>query len=119
MMGNIILPCDSSEVSDGYHTFAELYNHRCLLWMNLLIAHKDKAFKTHLDDEGSKMEGWFIAGMNTPYGQITYHLPEGLWQFLDIPEVDCNADYDGHSSSDTLEILLKLVKNDPLSDESK
>ncbi len=113
MMGNIILPCDSSEVSDGYHTFAELYNHRCLLWMNLLIAHKDKAFKTHLDDEGSKMEGWFIAGMNTQYGQITYHLPDELWPTLNIKEVDCNSDYDGHDSELVLQRLLRLLKDDP------
>lgn len=111
-MDNIILPCDSGQVSDGYHTFAELYDHRCLIWMNLLLANKNQAFKTWMDDKGAKMEGWFIAGMNTEHGQITYHLPEELWSFLNIAEVVQNADYDGHTSKDTVKRLMQLVKDD-------
>ncbi|MET4695217.1 hypothetical protein V5J35_000855 [Endozoicomonas sp. NE40] len=40
MDNKIILPCDVSQVSDGYHTFAELYDHRCLLWVNVLQSNK-------------------------------------------------------------------------------
>ena len=54
MDNKITLPCDVSEVSDGYHTFAELYDHRCLLWVNVLHAHKDKAFKTWRNDTGQE-----------------------------------------------------------------
>lgn len=107
----IFLPVHPSEVSDGYHTFAELYDHRVALWINLLILHKDKAFKTYLDDEGTKMDGWFISGLNTRFGQITYHLPDNLWSKLNIKEVDCNADYDGHSSEDVLKRLQQLFND--------
>ena len=88
----LFLPVDPSQVSDGYHTFSELYEHRALLWMNLLIANKERAVKTRLDDEGCKMDGFFIAGMNTEYGQISYHLVYGMWPYLNIKEVENNSD---------------------------
>ena len=47
MSDHIILPnnqviyTDSKLVSDGYHTFEELYCHRQLLYCAVMIAHKD------------------------------------------------------------------------------
>ena len=112
MDNKIILPCDVSEVSDGYHTFAELYDHRCLLWVNVLLAHKERAFKTWRNDAGEKWEGWFIAGMNTEAGQITYHLPEKLWVLLaGIAETHQNEGYDGHCSTDVLSRLALLAES--------
>ena len=107
----LFIPVHPSEVSDGYHTFSELYDHRTALWLNLLQVHVDTAFKTRLDDEGSEMDGWFITGINTKFGQITYHLPNEYWSKLKIREVDCNSDYDGHSSEDVLQRLLQLCQD--------
>ena len=109
----LFIPVHPSEVSDGYHTFAELYDHRTALFINFLHTHKDKAFKTHLDDNGSKMKGWFIAGINSQYGQITYHLNDELWNLVNVPEAESNSDYDGHTTDDVLQRLLKLAKDDP------
>ncbi len=106
MMSNeLILPCDPGTVSDGYHTFNELYEHRNLLWINILNLKPEMAFKTRKNDKGEVWEGWFIAGMNTPFGQLTYHLPEKHWNILDISEVESNSDYDQHTSHDVLERL--------------
>ncbi len=109
MDNKITLPCDVSEVSDGYHTFSELYDHRCLLWVNVLQAHKESAFKTWRNDVGEKWDGWFIAGLNTEHGQITYHLPEKLWSLLDVKETEKNEGYDGHTPAETLQRLEKLA----------
>ncbi len=95
----------TAEASDGYHTFSELYEHRHWLWINFLHENAYDAFKTRLNDKGDSLPGWFIAGINTPQGQMTYHLPERLWQNLEVPEVERNADYDGHSSQDVLKRL--------------
>ncbi|MCG7915915.1 MAG: hypothetical protein JAY71_18775 [Candidatus Thiodiazotropha weberae] len=109
MSNTLILPVDAGKVSDGYHTFEELYNHRCLLWVNVLQTHKDKSFKTWRNDSGQKWNGWFIAGINTEFGQITYHLPEELWPYLDIQVKERNDDYDGHTSKDVLSRLKLLA----------
>lgn len=105
----LILPCEVGQVSDGYHTFSELYDHRCLLWVNVLHAHKDHAFKTWRNDSGDECDGWFIAGLDTDFGQITYHLPEKLWPLLDVKETEKNEGYDGHTPAQTLQRLEKLA----------
>ena len=111
MMDNkLFFPCEVEDVSDGYHTFSELYEHRCLLWINVLLSNKEHAFKTWRNDAGEKIEGWFIAGLNTNFGQATYHLPEQHWNLLPyITEFEKNFDYDGHTSTDVLQILEKLA----------
>jgi len=100
---------NKGKISDGYHTFDELYEHRHILFINVLKAHQHAAFKTWLNDKKEAWEGWFICGMNTTYGQITYHLPEKYWSMLDVREVEYNHDYDGHTSSDALCRLEKLI----------
>lgn len=109
----LVLPCNVEDISDGYHTFSELYDHRCLLWVNFLLLNKANAFITWRDGSGDKMEGWFIAGLNTKYGQITYHLPSRYWQLLSgIKEKNTNFDYDGHTSKDIVNRLASLAKEE-------
>ncbi len=100
---------DKGNISDGYHTFNELYEHRHALFLNVVKAHKEQAFKTLRNQKGELWEGWFILGINTPHGQITYHLPMFYWTLADVPEVERNADYDGHTSQDVVARLLALV----------
>lgn len=110
MSNSIVLPCDVSEVSDGYHTFAELYDHRYLLFVNLALCHRDQAFKTRLNQNGEAWEGWFILGINTQWGQVSYHVPDSMWGFLDgVPEVGQNSGYDGHTSQDVINRLRLLA----------
>jgi hypothetical protein len=89
-----------NNVSDGYHTFGELYDHRNLLFLNLAIANSAIAFKTWLNNKKEAWDGWFILGINTEFGQITYHLPEQFWVAAKVKEIECNSDYDGHTSED-------------------
>lgn len=100
---------DKGNISDGYHTFNELYEHRHALFLNLVKCHKDKAFKTWKNKEGERWEGWFILGLNTTYGQISYHLPGDYWATIDVKEVERNTNYDGHTSNDVVIRLLKML----------
>ena len=109
MDNKLTIPCDVSQVSDGYHTFEELYDHRCLLFMNFVLSHREVSFKTKLNDKGEAWEGWFICGMNTRYGQITYHLPMKYWNLLSVEEKERNDDYDGHTPKDVLYRLFSLM----------
>lgn len=100
---SIIIPLspeDTRGVSDGYHTFEELYDHRVLLYIKLAIHSSCKAvWKPHYP-------GWPVLFLETPAGQISYHFPE---KFLPIVEanIERNDDHiwDGHSSADVLQRL--------------
>lgn len=105
----------NGETSDGYHTFNELYEHRHVLFAHLLessYAFNRQVFpwKTWRNQNGEKWEGWFIAGMDTKYGQVSYHMPAEWWDRLpNVPEIERNADYDGHNSRDVAERINQLL----------
>lgn len=109
------LPEDQrDQVSDGYHTFNELYEHRCRLFIALchtLYTHKDaNVWKSWKHCDGSTWNGWFIMGVNFNYleDQITYHLPARLWDAAKVPELEIATTWDGHTPDDVLERLLTL-----------
>lgn len=96
------------DITDGYHTFSELYSHRCTLFSALLKSHKDISWKSKRHSDGSSFDDWFIAGMNLPSGMITYHLPiDQFWDKLsDINELEYAPEWDGHTSNDVVKRLL-------------
>ena len=102
------------KISDGYHTFDELYEHRVQLYILLCkeyyFSKEHKVWKSLLHSDGSKFEGWFVLGINTEPGkQITYHLPLDKWNECHFAEVVVQAPvFDGHSSKDVLNRLKKL-----------
>jgi hypothetical protein len=101
---------DVGKIQDGYHTFDELYEHRHLLWINLLLANKDISFKTRRNFEGEEWEGWFIAGIQMPDKQITYHIPVTFWGMLsDVKELERNFGFDGHTGQDVIERLTGMA----------
>ncbi len=108
-MKTLTLPCETEDVSDGYHSFKELYKHRNMLWLCIINANLESSFKTKLDDKGNCYPGYFIAGLNTDAGQITYHLPNKLWDRCLAETLPSNSDYDGHSSSDVLNRLEQFA----------
>jgi hypothetical protein len=92
-------------ISDGYHTFDELYEHRHVLFMNL-CGIVDNAWKSKKHSDGSMWDGWFIAGINIEKGkQITYHIPIRLWNDFRVRELEFAPEWDGHTSDDVIERL--------------
>lgn len=43
---------------------------------------------------------YFIAGINTPEGQFTYHHRMDYWDNFEVPELDKAPKYDGHTPDD-------------------
>ena len=107
---------DTNFITDGYHTFGELYEHRITLFLALakqLIKRKSfklPIWKTRKHDDGVAWEGWFIVGIGEKAGeQISYHLSDSKWIDCSfIPERECAPKWDGHTASDVLE-RLKLL----------
>lgn len=111
----------TDHISDWYHTFGELYKHRIHLFMALcrMIAQwrwiseewygKYKIIKSKLHYDWSEFEWWFIVQLETPYWQISYHLPNVFRDTCDeIEEQERANERDGHTSDDVLDRLLKL-----------
>ncbi len=108
------------EISDGYHTFDELYDHRITLWIALcrqVATLKDpegkslhEVWRSDLHSDGTMYKGQFILGMTTENGeQITYHLPASRIHETDFAETLGYAPkWDGHTSQDVLERIKKL-----------
>lgn len=99
----------TGDTSDGYHTFNELYAHRVRLFCLLMHAHKDNAWWSRKHHDGSAWEGWVVAGIDTPEGTATYHLPESEIENLpEGTELPNGKEWDGHTAADVLVRLLSL-----------
>lgn len=99
---------DAGAISDGYHTFEEIYDHRCLLFCALIESMKFalfKPWKSRLHSDGNGLDGWFIAGITLPDGPITYHLPTAMWDLCHAEELERAPEWDGHTSADVVERL--------------
>ncbi len=102
---------DDEDLSDGYHTFGELYDHRRALTAALAAERADISWRSkahHPDDSPMFEGGYFIVMAVTPVGQISYHYTLKHWDKFQIPEVERTPPYDGHSSLDVLARLEQL-----------
>jgi hypothetical protein len=75
------LPGGASKISDGFHTFDELYDHRRALTAALCRAMGFSSWrsKQHHPDGDPMFDGYFIVGINLPTGTITYHYKLKYW----------------------------------------
>jgi len=106
-------------VGDEYHTIDELYDHRAALFAALCNKYareydddsiKIIPYKSLLHSDGTMFEGgYFIAGILTPVGQITYHMKVDKWwdKFI-VDELPRAHQYDGHTPNDCIERLLSI-----------
>ncbi len=113
---HIILEGTNLDISDGYHTFNELYDHRCTLFIAFASTYKDGAYfwKSAKHADGSMMEGFFIAGLFVQHGkQIAYHMPVKFWELCpEARTLDVAPEWDKHTPDQALERLLKLISPD-------
>ena len=117
-----------NELSDGYHTYDELYEFRKMYnavlfneWANTPKTNKQSLTGTvtneygvhkswkHNDGELCFGGGWFIVSAMLPTGLISNHYKEEDWDLFQIPEVEkALYEFDGHSPQDVLERLKAL-----------
>ncbi len=110
------------EYSDGYHTMSELYHHRYVLFCALVKVYDNYktplssnviCWKSKFHDDGTMFENSFIVGMtvrklNMTTEHITYHLPLDWWDKFNIMTYEKAPPYDGHTSADVIERLMRL-----------
>lgn len=124
-----LTPEEYEEISDGYHTFAELYRFRMLYHAafvneahqrNLEWKEGPRTVKSwkHSDGEPCFGGGWFIvvthlwdAVDGEPSGQISNHYPAADWDLFHVPEVEEAPIFDGHTPADVLDRLEKRLRH--------
>lgn len=112
---------DTNLISDGYHTFGELYEHRITLFIALakrleclpgdyIAPLHSQVWRSLKHSDGSSFEGWFVLGIGKDKGhQITYHLPINKWDECNFAKtLEVAPDFDGHNASDVLQRIKKL-----------
>ena len=105
---------DANDVSDGYHTFGELYQHRLALYLKLCeyehACGRKEVWRSFLHDDKSFYEGWFILGIGSKIGeQITYHLPLSEWENCEFAKTLKKAPrFDSHTPEDVLKRIREL-----------
>ena len=107
---------NAGSISDGYHTFDELYAYRkaynALIfneWAKQGINQVVKSTR-HSDGEECFGGGWFIVSAVTPHGQVSNHYEMKDWDLFQCEEVALGPVWDGHSPEEALERLLKSCK---------
>ena len=100
---------DKGEVSDGYHTFNELYEHRHAVFSAFVKTNQEICGKSMLHDDGTMFDDWFIAWDNLPDGAITYHIPLRLWDLFECRELKHASKWDGHTSNDVIDRLKSIA----------
>ena len=97
---------DVEKMSDGYHTFADLYEQRLIL-SAALAKNNPHAWKSKRHEDGSVPfgGGWFIMGFDTDEGCYTYHYALKDWDLFQCKELDKGKPWDGHTSKDVRRLL--------------
>ena len=95
------------DLSDGFHTFRQLYYQRMMLFATIVRQNKDKAWKSlrHEDGELCFGGGWFIVGIDTPEGSYTYHYEDNYYSLFDCEELERGKHWDGHTEKDVTRLL--------------
>jgi hypothetical protein len=110
---------EKGNLSDGYHSFNELYEFRKIYnaslfneWAKFDIP-KYNVHKSirHFDGEYCFGGGWFIVVAVLPNGQISNHYELKDWDLFKIPAKDkALFEFDGHTSKDVIDRLIELYK---------
>lgn len=112
---------DKGNISDGYHTFNELYEYRLLYnagmfnelaKQGLYDVHKSKK---HSDGTAPFGDGnWFIVQAELPTGQISNHYEMKDWELFNVPEKEKANPYDGHTPQNVAKRLRDFLTLDKL-----
>lgn len=119
-----------NDISDGYHTFNELYEFRKMYnaalfneWGNILnephldgsIGAKYDVHKSKLHHDGEIPFGnpeWFIVSAMLPTGLISNHYKMEDWDLFQVPIVEkAKYEFDGHNGQDVLKRLKNIYIN--------
>lgn len=106
----------SGKLSDGYHTFSELYDYRMIY--NALIVNsyaKQGLYNCHKSKRHSTKEecfggGWFVVMMTLPTGQVSNHYEMKYWDLFHCEEREFADEWDGHTPQQAFERMVQFAR---------
>ena len=103
------------DITDGYHTFGELYQHRAALFIALMKLKPEISWYSLCHEDKSSFPGFFIAGMQLPTGPVSYHMRiDPWWQLIQngvrIPCYLRAPKWDGHTPQMSLDRIMQWVE---------
>jgi hypothetical protein len=105
-----------AQLTDGFHTMEELYDHRRALTAALMAERADISWRSrehHPDDYPMFEGGYFIVGIDTPAGTVTYHYKLAHWDdFGEVPELPHAPKWDGAKPESSVTRLLGWAKDE-------
>ena len=96
---------DVGSLSDGSHSYKELYYHRMVLFATICNQNKDKAWKSKKHDDDTMFDNYFIVGIDTPEGSYTYHYELKYWSMFKVKVRQNAPKWDGHIPDDVTRLL--------------
>jgi hypothetical protein len=108
----------TKDISDGYHTIGELYEHRMVLTAALFNTwahdsnHNIRCYKSWKHHDNTMFDGMFIVvAESTIFGQISYHYNAEHWELFELTDVDNAPEWDGHTADESVERLIEYSAN--------
>ena len=96
---------ERNSISDGHHTFQELYDHRALLFIFLCLQNKNECVWKYSDED------YFLLYYKSKYGQISYHIENKyLYLIKDIIKNDPHYKFDGSTPGSVIARLNLLTE---------
>lgn len=93
-------------------TFDNAYKMRILLFA-FMCNYNDHAWKSEVDAEGKDLGDWFIAGIDSIYGQLTYHANYeefySLFRCREVEKSRFTKDYDSNDVARRLALSLGIL----------
>lgn len=101
---------DGDQVSDGFHTFEELYHFRMLYHAYAVREWDNQGLQVvkswnHSDGEPCFGGGWFVVVAELPDGQVSNHYRQDYWDLFQCEAVPTPPKFDGHGTQDVLNRL--------------
>lgn len=106
-------PKITEDTSDGWHTFKELYHHRALLFSVIVSNYRDLCWKSKRHHDGKLLDWNFIVGIDTPWGQASYHYGMEYWDLFDCKVLERAPYYDGYSANESVARIARLSELEP------
>lgn len=106
---------DTGQISDGYHTFDELYEYRMLYNAHAVKGWLFSGYDVvkswrHADGEECFGGGWFIVTAKLPTGQVSNHYEAKHWDLFHCPALDLPPEWDGHTPQQAAQRLRDALK---------